>query len=474
MLNWPSQKLRRGRRSLSDHRPIYMEEDAKDCGPKLFKLFNWWLNKKSFVDLVESKWNSYNIVGHASYRFKEKLKRLKVDIKQWKSLHAGNPDPKIEKLIQEIEEWDTIDDTFGLEDDEAEKRKMLMGKLLANWKHKEAELCQMAKLKWAKQGDANSSLFHRMINKRAKVNDINGIRIGDRWVDSVKDVKGEITSHFSLHFLDPLSERPKLKADIFNQSISSSDKAWLESPFSEADIKQAIWDCESDASPGPDGFTFGFFKKLWTLMKADCIELLSEFHTHGKIENIRVMKGILRIFEYISGLKVNFYKSNLHGMFLEESFIVETERVTNCNIFTLPMSYLGMKIGDNSHRKNEWKELAQKLKSRIMKWDKSSISLAGRATLIQSVLSAMPIYQLSLFLLPKSVIKYLTAIQRNFLWGGTENFRKTPWARWGWVCQKKFEEGFGVRELGIFNKALLHKWVWRILRERESLWVKIL
>ncbi|KAL8487236.1 hypothetical protein ACS0TY_023781 [Phlomoides rotata] len=186
------------------------------------------------------------------------------------------------------------------------------------------------------------------------------------------------------------------------------------------------------------------------------------------------MKGILRILEYISGLKVNFHKSNLHGMFLEESFIVRAERVTNCNISALPMSCLGMKIGGNSHRKNEWKELAQKLKSRIMKWDNSSISLAGRATLIQSVLSAMPINQLSLFLLPKSVIKDLTTIQRNFLWGGTKNFRKTPWVRWGWVCQKKSEGGLGIRELGIYNKALLHKWVWRILRERESLWVKIL
>ncbi|KAL8487235.1 hypothetical protein ACS0TY_023780 [Phlomoides rotata] len=56
-----------------------------------------------------------------------------------------------------------------------------------------------------------------MINKKAKVNDINGIRIGDRWVDSVKDVKGEITSHFSLHFSlhfsDPLSERPISSTD---------------------------------------------------------------------------------------------------------------------------------------------------------------------------------------------------------------------------------------------------------------------
>ncbi|KAL8552573.1 hypothetical protein ACS0TY_001312 [Phlomoides rotata] len=92
---WPSQKLRGGKRSLSDHRPIFVEEDVKDWGPKPFKLFNWWLNKKSFVDLVEGKWNSYSITGRASFRFKEKLKCLKGDIKHWKSEHADNPDPKI-------------------------------------------------------------------------------------------------------------------------------------------------------------------------------------------------------------------------------------------------------------------------------------------------------------------------------------------------------------------------------------------
>ncbi|KAL8514813.1 hypothetical protein ACS0TY_013776 [Phlomoides rotata] len=189
----PSQKLRGGRRSLSDHMPIYVEEDTKDWGPKPFKLFNWWLNKKSFVDLVEGKWNSYNITGRASFRFKEKLKLLKGDIKLWKKMHAGNPDPKIEKLIQEIEQWDVIDDAFGLESDEAEKRKDSMGKLTAAWQHKEEELCQRAKLKWAKQGDANSRLFHRAVQRRRKMNGIDGLWMGDNWIDEVKEKWGTRT-----------------------------------------------------------------------------------------------------------------------------------------------------------------------------------------------------------------------------------------------------------------------------------------
>ncbi|KAL8465235.1 hypothetical protein ACS0TY_034659 [Phlomoides rotata] len=60
----------------------------------------------------------------------------------------------------------------------------------------------------------------------------------------------------------------------------------------------------------------------------------------GKKENIRVMKGILRIFEYIYGLKVNFQKSKLYGMFLKQDFIREAESLAQCRIAPLPISYL--------------------------------------------------------------------------------------------------------------------------------------
>lgn len=40
-----------------------------------------------------------------------------------------------------------------------------------------------------------------------------------------------------------------------------------------------------------------------------------------KEENIKVIKRILRIFELVSGLKVNFDKSNLYGFNIEESVL---------------------------------------------------------------------------------------------------------------------------------------------------------
>lgn len=38
----------------------------------------------------------------------------------------------------------------------------------------------------------------------------------------------------------------------------------------------------------------------------------------------------------------------------------------------------------------------------------------------------------------------------------------------------KVQEGLGMKDLGVFNKALVGKWRWRFLTESNSLWVRVL
>jgi len=45
---------------------------------------------------------------------------------------------------------------------------------------------------------------------------------------------------------------------------------------------------------------------------------------------------------------------------------------------------------------------------------------------------------------------------------------------WNTVCRSKEVGGLGVRRIREFNSALLGKWCWRMLMERESLWFKVL
>ena len=54
-------------------------------------------------------------------------------------------------------------------------------------------------------------------------------------------------------------------------------------PFTEAEVKVAVWDCDSFKSPGPDGVNIGFIKDFWEDIKGDVMRFISEFHRNGKL-----------------------------------------------------------------------------------------------------------------------------------------------------------------------------------------------
>ncbi|KAL8544587.1 hypothetical protein ACS0TY_004972 [Phlomoides rotata] len=91
-----------------------------------------------------------------------------------------------------------------------------------------------------------------------------------------------------------------------------------------------------------------------------------------------------------------------------------------CDIGQQPLSYLGLNVGINHWRISSWTKLTERVKRRLTKWNDKRILFGGRITLIQSVLSTIPIYCLSFYRIPKKMIKELSAIQRKFMWGGCE------------------------------------------------------
>ena len=76
--------------------------------------------------------------------------------------------------------------------------------------------------------------------------------------------------------------------------------------------------------------------------------------------------------------------------------------------------------------------------------------------------------------MPKSVAKRLDKLQRDFLWGGGNTGRKIHLINWKVVCTQKEKGGLGIRRMGLLNKALLGKWIWRFAVEKDVLWKKVI
>ena len=66
-------------------------------------------------------------------------------------------------------------------------------------------------------------------------------------------------------------------------TLQASQIRFLENTFSEEEVRQAVWNCGIDKSPGPDGFSGGFFRASWDIIKADIMKMFSEFHRNGKL-----------------------------------------------------------------------------------------------------------------------------------------------------------------------------------------------
>ncbi|WKA03180.1 hypothetical protein VitviT2T_021306 [Vitis vinifera] len=184
-------------------------------------------------------------------------------------------------------------------------------------------------------------------------------------------------------------------------------------------------------------------------------------------------KWVVICFEVVSGLKINLQKSEI----IPIGGVEEVDRVGavfGCKVGNLPTNYLGLPLGASHKSCRVWDGVEERFKRKLAMWKKQYLSKGGRLTLIKSTLSNLPIYFMSLFVIPRKVRLRLEKIQKEFLWGDMEERRKIHLVRWEVICKDKRHGGLGLRYLKDFNHALLGKWLWRFPIERESFWRRVI
>jgi hypothetical protein len=68
----------------------------------------------------------------------------------------------------------------------------------------------------------------------------------------------------------------------------------LDAPFSEEEIKTAVFSSYSDGAPGPDGLSFMFYQKFWDVVKKDIFAFFSDLQ-EGKLDLYRLNFAVLSL-----------------------------------------------------------------------------------------------------------------------------------------------------------------------------------
>ena len=121
----------------------------------------------------------------------------------------------------------------------------------------------------------------------------------------------------------------------------------------------------------------------------------------------------------------------------------------------------------------DWKKIEERFEKRLCSWHGKHLSVGGRLTLINSILSSLPMYMMSFFAIPKGVLQKLDYFRSRFYWQGDENKKKYRLARWDILCQPKEQGGLGIEDLNIKNISLLSKWLYKLVTS-EGTWQQLL
>ena len=100
--------------------------------------------------------------------------------------------------------------------------------------------------------------------------------------------------------------------------------------------------------------------------------------------------------------------------------------------------------------------------------------MVGRVVLIQSSSATIPDYVMLSNLLPCKILDGIDWVNRNFLWGSTDQARKMHWVKWDNVTKPKNLGGLGLQTAKGRNTTLLAKLNWRLHLEDNAPWSRVL
>ena len=138
------------------------------------------------------------------------------------------------------------------------------------------------------------------------------------------------------------------------------------------------------------------------------------FLCEANTKSVFNIKAALTCFELCSGLKVNFLKSRIGGLGLDQSTVQKFAAILNFNVMETPFMYLGMLVGGCHKRERFWGGVIDRLEVRLNRW-KGRFFFTGRICLIKYILSSIPLFYLSLFNMSYVVANEIVKIQKNFI-----------------------------------------------------------
>ncbi|GKC29770.1 hypothetical protein Tco_1037064, partial [Tanacetum coccineum] len=143
-------------------------------------------------------------------------------------------------------------------------------------------LQQKAKIKWLNEGDKNTAFFHGILKFRRSKSRVEFIKDDDGISYEGEVVNEQFVNHFE-KFFGKVNHVTSIEDSIFKKSLSNEEAISMSSDVTDKEIKEAMFNIDSNKASGPDGFTSEFFKKAWNIVGNDVCLAIKYFFQNSKL-----------------------------------------------------------------------------------------------------------------------------------------------------------------------------------------------
>ncbi|CAL9233634.1 unnamed protein product, partial [Arabidopsis halleri] len=272
----------------SDHAPCIIQLDNQlAVSKKCFKYFSFLASHPQFMSIIKDAWSAETAVGSAMFTLGEHLKAAKKACRLLNRQGFSNLQQRTKEALTALEDIQSMMMTnpsasLFREEHVARKKWDFFAVALESFYR------QKSRIKWLKEGDANTRFFHKAVLAHHAKNLIKYLRRVDGVrVENVDQIKGMLEVYYT-HLLGSASDNvtPFSVDSIRSLHPFRCDQALAEKISaipSDEEIIQTIFSMPRNKAPGPDGFPAEFFWDAWEVVKDCTLAAVKEFFRTGHL-----------------------------------------------------------------------------------------------------------------------------------------------------------------------------------------------